>query len=126
MNYSIITACQVVYEMDYSRRAIIQCYVPGISAADLVMKILDLEDIDQSFREDTEEAKCIYEGRHSLNELREETMQLWKRQFCHKCWKNPSNMLALPCTHLVICDKCKSNSCIVCGEMILDLIKVHI
>lgn len=126
MNYTIVTACQVAYEMGYSRRAIIQCYVPGISAGDLIMNILDLEDIDPSFRDDTEEAKCIYEGRQSLNDLREETKQLWKRQFCHVCWKNPSNMLALPCTHLVLCDNCKSHSCIVCDEVILDFIKVHL
>ena len=126
MNYLKSTSCYVAKEMGYSTRAIHHCYEEGINAGDLVMKILDLEEIDPSFRYDVDEYNNGIKEESYLTDLRQETIQLWKKQYCRICWKKPSNMLALPCTHLVLCDSCHSRRCIVCDEVIWELLKVHI
>ena len=119
----------------------------------MVLKILDLEEKFPEFRQEDEIVAqfqtCNIENKESFQELRqddnedlitwlqsceletknegllEETTKLWKQQQCHSCWKFKSNQLGLPCTHLVICENCISDKCIICNENVTHWIKVH-
>ena len=122
------TPCIVALELDYSRIAIQHCYVEGMSAGDLVMAILNLGEDDRTFE--------IYDYDNSsrkeedqpidLEELREETYKLWKKEQCKKCWKNKASHVSLPCCHLAVCGECCSNHCIICDLLITDWIKIYI
>ena len=56
--------------------------------------------------------------------LREETKLLWARYQCHRCGKNQSNRLPLPCTHLATCEKCISDKCVICNEKVTKWIEI--
>ena len=130
------TACKVALELGYTKKAIIRCYVHGIKAGDLVSKILDLEEKYPEFRtEDSDEERNSFDElvkqvnglklHHQNGSLLEETEKLWRKQQCHRCWKHKSNVLAIPCTHLVVCENCTSDTCMICKVTVTDWIKVH-
>ena len=107
-----------------------------MKAGDLVSKILDLEESNPDFgnEESDDERKSFEELVKKVNTLKlqnqngsllEETQKLWRRQQCHSCWRHKCNLLALPCTHLVICENCISDKCIICKMTVSDWIKVH-
>lgn len=127
-------ACKVALELGYSKKAINRCYVSGMRAGDLVLKIIDLEESNPEYRYDDDNEISskdeLSRKVKALNlkdnvSLKEETIQLWKKQQCHSCWKFKSNRLAIPCTHLVICENCISERCIICNSIVTDWIKVH-
>ena len=147
------TACKVAIELGYSKNAIIHCYENGMRAGDLVSKILDLESINPNFQnelsEDEVNDKINSEyselcrklnkidlndnlreekklGEADLHDLREETKRLWAKFQCKSCGVNKSNRLALPCTHLVTCEKCMSDKCVICRQIVTDWIEVFI
>lgn len=147
------TACKVAIELGYSKNAIIHCYENGMRAGDLVSKILDLESINPNFQNELSEDEvndkinseyselCRKLNKIDLNDnlreekklseadlhdLREETKRLWAKFQCKSCGVNKSNRLALPCTHLVTCEKCMSDKCVICRQIVTDWIEVFI
>ena len=147
------TACKVAIELGYSKNAIIHCYENGMRAGDLVSKILDLESINPNFQNELSEDEvnnkinseyselCRKLNKIDLNDnlreekklseadlhdLREETKRLWAKFQCKSCGENKSNRLALPCTHLVTCEKCISDKCVICRQIVTDWIEVFI
>ena len=143
------TACKVAIEFGFSRTAILHCYENGMRAGDLISELLDLESNNANFRFQNEissklskdEAKveeptvvCNYSDLCSkvkeldlkAKSLRKETLDIWAKYQCHTCGVNNSNRLALPCTHLVTCENCISDKCIVCNEKVTDWIKIFI
>ena len=132
------TACKVALELGYTKKAIVHCYVNGMQAGELVSKILDLEESNPEFRNEYTQVES--ESHHELirqvnalslqdknkNDLLQDTIKLWRRQQCHSCWRYKSNMLALPCTHLVICENCTCDKCLICKVTVTDWIKVHL
>ena len=131
-------ACKVAYELGYSKKAIIRCYERGMRAGDLVTKILELEESNPEYTFEGEEIKSKKDDddessrqlerisvKTDIKGLRKDTLNLWKKQQCHSCWKYKSNRLALPCTHLAICENCISDKCIICNEVVTDWIKIH-
>ena len=147
------TACKVAIELGYSKNAIIHCYENGMRAGDLVSKILDLESINPNFQNELSEDEvnnkinseyselCRKLNKIDLNDnlreekklseadlhdLREETKRLWAKFQCKSCGENKSNRLALPCTHLVTCEKCMSDKCVICRQIVTDWIEVFI
>ena len=147
------TACKVAIELGYSKNAIIHCYENGMRAGDLVSKILDLESINPNFQNELSEDEvnnkinseyselCRKLNKIDLNDnlreekklseadlhdLREETKRLWAKFQCKSCGVNKSNRLALPCTHLVTCEKCMSDKCVICRQNVTDWIEVFI
>lgn len=127
------TACKVALELGYSKKAIIHCYQRGMRAGDLVSKIIDLEETNpnqfNSEEINSEEELSRQLQKMTLNKdiesLRKETFYLWQTFQCHSCWKYKSTRLALPCTHLVTCENCISDKCIICKEIVTDWIKIH-
>ena len=147
------TTCKVAIELGYSKNAIIHCYENGMRAGDLVSKILDLESINPNFQNELSEDEvnnkinseyselCRKLNKIDLNDnlreekklseadlhdLREETKRLWAKFQCKSCGENKSNRLALPCTHLVTCEKCMSDKCVICRQIVTDWIEVFI
>ena len=143
------TACKVAIELGYSKNAIIHCYENGMRAGDLVSKILDLESINPNFQNELSEDEVNNKISHDyselcrklneidlreekklneadLHDLREETKRLWAKFQCKSCGVNKSNRLALPCTHLVTCEKCMSDKCVICRQIVTDWIEVFI
>ena len=147
------TACKVAIELGYSKNAIIHCYENGMRAGNLVSKILDLESINPNFQNELSEDEvnnkinseyselCRKLNKIDLNDnlreekklseadlhdLREETKRLWAKFQCKSCGVNKSNRLALPCTHLVTCEKCMSDKCVICRQIVTDWIEVFI
>ena len=143
------TACKVAIELGYSKNAIIHCYENGMRAGDLVSKILDLESINPNFQNELseDEVNDKIDSEYSelcrklnkidlreekrlsvadLHDLREETKRLWAKFQCKSCGVNKSNRLALPCTHLVTCEKCMSDKCVICRQIVTDWIEVFI
>lgn len=130
-------ARKIALDLGYSKKAIDRCYVSGMTAGDLVLKVLDLEESNPEYRYDDVEVIISEENELSrrlksldledknIESLRDETLHLWKRMQCHSCWKNKSNRLPLPCTHLAVCENCISDKCIICNERVVDWIKIH-
>lgn len=56
--------------------------------------------------------------------LRDETKFLWAKYQCHRCGKNESNRLPLPCTHLATCEKCISDKCVICDKKVTKWIEI--
>ena len=146
------TACKVAIEFGFSKTAIFHCYENGMRAGDLISELLDLESNNSNFRFQNEisfkiskdEAKeepmvvrnyselCTKINEldlmaHSdIHTLRKQTIDIWAKYQCHTCGVNKSNRLAIPCTHLVTCENCISDKCIVCKEKVTDWIKIFI
>lgn len=116
-------------------------------AGDLISKMLDLESPNPNFssqnkvksfelsQDDRISNECselceklneidLNKNRFDIQNLRDETARLWAKFQCKSCRVNKSNRLALPCTHLVTCEHCMSNKCIICNERVTDWIEV--
>ena len=86
---------------------------------------IDLSDnLSDNFSNNLREEKKLNEA--DLHDLREETKRLWAKFQCKSCGVNKSNRLALPCTHLVTCEKCMSDKCVICRQIVTDWIEVFI
>ena len=77
-----VTACQVALEFGFDKRIILQCFEDNISAGELVLKILELEESGISVDKKTEDQNTID---NEENPLLHETIKLWKRAACHMC-----------------------------------------
>ena len=108
------TPCMIAKDLDFSENAILHCYEDGMSAGDLVMNILNLQDNDPIFKIYCNITSC------------EETHTLWKEQQCKKCFNQKASCISLPCCHLVFCKHCRSERCIICSRCITDWIHVYV
>ena len=118
-------ACVIAKELGYSEKAILRCYRDGISAGDLVMDMLNLHDMDSTFNIYAS-FDTIRQESDKMQTLREETLTLWKKQQCKKCWKSKVSCLALPCCHLAVCKLCCDKQCIICETLIIEWINVFV
>ena len=128
------TACQVALELGYSKESILCCYEAYIRAGDLVRKILDAEEknggvfpIPQLLLDEEKERRVASKAiENRLQCLRIETLHLWNRSMCHACGRYKSDMLALPCAHILVCQKCTRDMCIACNCPVIDWIRVYV
>ena len=127
------TKFQVAREFEFSddviRKVVYNHYLigdgqPYVCAGDLISDLIDYEAGDLEVIEDDD--KDVIAASPSTDSLREETLANWRRLHCIAC-KNKKNILFLPCTHLLFCDKCYRNCklCPVCEIFIEETITVY-
>ena len=107
---------------------------PYVCAGDLISDLLefeagDLEVIEDDDDEEENKLNNVTAAAAStpIDKLREETLENWSRIHCIEC-TNKKNILFLPCTHLLFCDKCYRNCkfCVVCNTCIQETIRIYI
>ena len=127
------TKFQVAREFDFSedviRKVVYTHYLigdgqPYVCAGDLISDLIDYEAGGLEVTENDEDVTATPSP--SFESLREETLANWRRLHCIAC-KNKKNILFLPCTHLLFCDKCYRNCeiCPVCETFNDETIKVY-
>ena len=74
----------------------------------------------QREEEETRDAK--------LKILRHETETLYLNSICWNCFKNPRNILTLPCGHLCLCVRCSErvDKCPICEKEIRQTVKTYL
>ena len=118
---SVPISRQVAREFNYSEKAIDFCWEDGISAADLLGKLWDLEFGDEtvSFPLNRDiESKLV-----ERSKLEEETLHLKFMELCVICLKKDRCVVYLPCGHLLSCENCVQSSCQGCQSTVIDQIR---
>ena len=139
------TKFQVAREFEFSddviRKVVYNHYLigdgqPYVCAGDLISDLIDyeagdlevIEDVDDDVTAASPSTDSLCEAASlSIDFLREETLANWRKLHCIAC-KNKKNILFLPCTHLLFCDKCYRNCklCPVCEIFIEETITVYL
>ena len=112
---------QIAREFCYSEQAIDYCWEEGISAADLLGKLWDLEFGDEKvpFPLNRDNERKTVERL----KLEEETLQLKFMELCITCLKKDRRVVYLPCGHLLPCENCVQSSCQGCQSTVIDQIR---
>ena len=114
---------QVAREFDYSEKAIDYCWEEGISAAELIGKLWDLEFGDEEVPFPLSR-NVERKGLERLK-LEEETLHLKFMELCVTCLKKDRCVVYLPCGHLSSCDDCVQASCQGCHSDVIDQIRTY-
>ena len=119
---SVPLSRQVAREFNYSEKAIDYCWEDGISAADLLGKLWDLE-----FADDDKVPFALNRDVEKKSEerlqLEEETLHLKFMELCVTCLKKDRSVVYLPCGHLLSCENCVQTSCQGCRSTVIDQIR---
>ena len=118
------TARQVALEFGYSWEAINYCWKYNISAGELLEKLWDL---DNGGMEENRFAFPIYgpskDKTAERKILEEETLLLQFKELCIVCLKKESQVIYLPCRHLLCCENCAQSSCQGCQTDVIQTIR---
>ena len=112
---------QVAREFNYSEKAIDYCWEDGISAADLLGKLWDLEygNDDLPFPLNRDVEIRITERL----KLEKETLHLKFMELCIECLKKDRSVIYLPCHHFLSCENCVQSLCQGCNQPVIE--KIH-
>jgi hypothetical protein len=117
---SVPVSRMVAREFNYSEVAIDYCWEDGISAADLLGKLWDLEFGDKvpfALNRDVENKSA------ERLRLEEETLHLKFMELCVTCLKKDRSVVYQPCGHLLSCENCVQSSCQGCRSIVIDQIR---
>ena len=119
----------IALDLGYSEEEIYCCYEPGMSGVSLVETLCDfdttLTDTIVLAKRKSALENTRPEKRKAYEELLHETKQLYFKTLCAACLKRKRNQLALPCCHLLVCEKCCTDVCILCQNHVDDYKHVY-